>query len=99
MRRLLVVIVVATLGFGWTVPVAAQAQVETPAWGWEALAERLTGWVEGAWNVVAGASIEASPPESGGETELLALDDGEKQATSETPPGNGETYPGLDPDG
>lgn len=98
MRRLRVLIVVVVLGFGWTAPVAAQAQVEMAAWGWEALAVRLTEWAEGAWNAVAGAGTEALPPEDGAGTELLTFD-GEKRATTEIPTGHGETYPGMDPDG
>lgn len=90
------VIVVAALGFGWTAPVVAQAQVERPAWGWEALAERLTGWAAGALSAVAGARTDAPPPED--DSDVLALDGGEQTSpdslTTET-----KAYPGFDPNG
>lgn len=95
-RKLRVLIVVTVLGFAWTVPVAAQAQVETAAWGWEALAERLAGWAEDVGSMVAGAKTHAPPPEEDGGSGVVVLDGG-GDATEN--PDNGETYPGLDPNG
>lgn len=92
------VIVVAALGFGWTAPVVAQAQVERPAWGWEAVAERLTGWAAGALSAVTGAQTDAPAPEEDSGTDVSALDGGE-QTSTDSPTTETEAYPGFDPNG
>ena len=96
MRRLRVLIVVAVLGFAATTPVAAQEQVETATWGWEALAERLGGWAEEVWSMVAGAKTPAPPPGGDGGSGVVALDGG-GEATED--PTETEAYPGYDPNG
>lgn len=96
MRRLRVLIVVVVLAFAWTAPVAAEPQIETAVWGWEALAERLAGWAEDVWSMVAGAKTYAPQPEGDGGSGVVALDGG-GEATED--PDNGETFPGLDPNG
>jgi hypothetical protein len=99
MRRLRVLLVVAALGFAWMAPVVAQAQEETSAWDWGALAERLAGWAEGVWGVVAGAAKTETPQGGGGDDDLLALDGVGEATTSDFDSSNPEAFPGYDPDG
>jgi hypothetical protein len=88
--------VVAVLAFAWTVPVAAQERVETAEWSWEALAERLAGWTEDLWSMVAGAKTPAPPPEGDGGSGIVALDGGGEATENPT---ETEAYPGYDPNG
>jgi hypothetical protein len=99
MRRLRVLLVVAALGFGCLAPVVAQAQEETSAWDWGALAERLAGWAGGVWSVVAGAEKEEPPPGGDGGGDLLALDGDGEATTDDFDSSDPAAFPGYDPDG
>lgn len=97
MRRLRVLLVVAVLTSGWSMPAMAEggAAGDRP---WAAFAESIVGWVEGVWRVVAGSQAAAPTLETGDDTDGVTAGPGETTELQSCDP-EGEKFPGLDPNG
>lgn len=97
MRRLRVLLVVAVLASGWSMPAMAEggAAGDRP---WAAFAESIVGWVEGVWRVVAGSEAAAPTLETGDDADGLPTGSGET-TDLQTSDAEGEKFPGLDPNG
>jgi hypothetical protein len=90
--------VIAALVAACGVSVAAQAQVEAPAWGGGAVVERVIGWIGGWWTVVAGSETEPVPAEDGDVGDPVPGGPGVGESL-ESPLPETEVYPEFDPNG
>lgn len=96
MRRLRVLLVVGFLAFAGPAPAMAQVGA-APTGAWGGLVERVVGWAEGVWRVVAGSEVEV--PAGDDDMDSVALDGSGDSASFGSPDPGGERFPTIDPDG
>lgn len=96
MRRLRVLLVVGVLALAGPAPAMAQVGA-APTGAWGGFVERVVGWAEGVWRVVAGSEGEAPPGDD--DADGVALDGSGDSASFAPLDTDGEKFPGLDPNG
>lgn len=94
-RRLRVLLVVGFLALAGPAPAMAQVGA-APTGAWGGLVERVVGWAEGVWRVVAGSEGEAP---AGDDADGVALDGPGDTVSFGPPDPGGERFPVIDPDG